>query len=87
MASATDSTATRAEPVPVDAHVRGKHGTTDREGQGRVLWVSPWGWVAVWLDDPDILGSQQSVFYPPFEVIGPPRPSGQRRDIPERLRR
>lgn len=88
-ASATDSTATPAEErVQVDALVRGKHGTTDREGEGRVYHVSPWGWVSVWLPDPDILGGQQSIFYPGrFEVVGPPRPTAQRRDIPDRLKR
>ena len=66
--------------IEIDALVRGHVGTTPRVTEARVYRLSPWGWVAG-VDDQ----SRQVIIHDP-EVVGPPRPEKDRRDIPERLR-
>lgn len=68
--------------VPLDALVRGRIGTTEREDTVRVYRVSPWGWVA----GLNAAGEQRIMNAGGFEVIEPPRPVKLRTDIPERLR-
>lgn len=69
--------------VQIDSLVEGLVGTGRKKSKGRVYFVSPFGWVALVSE-----GGRQHVFYPGrFLVRGEPRPPGQRKDIPEHLKR
>jgi hypothetical protein len=74
--------------VKVDSYVLGYSSGLDKAVYGRVFRISPHGWVAVWMDSPDVLGGHQTIMYPGrFVVKGEPRPERRRGDIPERLKR
>lgn len=80
MASTTDA---RGVPVHIDSLVEGLVGVVRKKGKGRVYYISPFGWVGAVSED-----GHQHIFYPDrFLVRGEPRPSGQRKDIPEHLKR
>lgn len=73
--------------VYVDSYVLGYLGNLEEAGYGRVLSISPFGWIAVWMDNPSKLGKHQAIMYPGrFVIKGDPRPESKRTDIPERLR-
>jgi hypothetical protein len=70
-----------SQPVQQDSLVKGFIGVLKKAAKGRVYRISPWGWVA-FLDDQ----GRQWISYPGrFMVVGPPRPPGQRKDIPDRF--
>lgn len=66
----------------IDALVRGRAGATETVVTGRVFRVTPHGHVGL-LDEH---GHQRLVAYGAVEVVGPPRPVKDRRDIPAHLR-
>lgn len=69
--------------VQVDSLVEGLVGNGRRKSKGRVYYISPFGWVALISE-----GGHQHIFYPDrFLVRGEPRPTSQRKDIPEHLQR
>lgn len=73
---------TVAVKVPLDALVRGRAGATETVVIGRVFRVTPHGHVAL-IDEE---GRQRLVAYGAVEVLEPPRPVKERRDIPAHLR-
>lgn len=78
----------KGNPIEIDSLVEGFSGTLRNVRKGRVYAISPYGWVAAWSEDPDVLGGHQHIFYPGrFLVRDKPRPPAKRTDIPERLKR
>ena len=68
--------------VQLDSLVRGKVGYTDNVREMRVYRTTSFGWVA----GIETGTGAQSIMYE-FDVIAPPRPVRERRDIPDRLTR
>lgn len=67
--------------VRLDALVRGRFGSSDKEGTMRVFRVHP-SFVSGISED----GQQRQMYVGNFEVVDEPRPERQRTDIPSRLR-
>lgn len=66
--------------VRVDAQIRGPIGNTERVETMRVVFVSPFGWVAGINDN-----GRQRIMNGDFEILEAPRPVKARTDIPARF--
>ena len=78
------TTDVKGNTVEIDSLVQGFRGYTQSPAFARVYVISQWGWIA----GIEVDTGKQTVMYPGrFLVRDKPRPIGQRKDIPERLKR